>query len=146
MPARPLAAVAAGVLALVGLTGCQQPTPGVTLSSGTHSVHMEATTYCRDGQSPAQQNCVEHLSRVAELRVKQGNQVAVDVDKSIAKHGWILVLPAGNQRSDVQDEHHFAYTPDFSAGPFIDLEVRSLDHVADDAATTGIWKFRLREQ
>lgn len=146
MPARPVAAVAAAVLALVGLTGCQQPTPGVTLSSGTQSVHMEATTYCRAGQSPAQQNCVEHLSRMAEIRVKQGNEVAVDVDRTIAQHGWILVLTAGNRRSEVQDQHHFAYTPDFSAGPFIDLEIRSLDHVADDAATTGIWKFRLREQ
>lgn len=146
MPARPAAAVAGGALLLVGLTGCQQPTPGVTLSSGTRSVHMEATTYCRAGQSPAKQDCVEHLSRVAEIKVKQGDQLAIDVDKSIAEHGWILVLPAGNQRSDVQDEHHFAYTPDFSAAPFIDLEVRSLDHVADDAATTGIWKFRLRER
>jgi hypothetical protein len=145
MPARPHAPVAAGALLLVALTGCEKPTPGVTLSSGTQSVHMEATTFCRDGQTPAKQDCVEHLSRVAEITVKQGNQVSVDVDRTIAEHGWILVLPAGNQRSDVQDEHHFAYTPDFSAGPFIDLEVRSLDRVADDAQTTGIWKFRLRQ-
>lgn len=143
MPARTLATSA---VLLVVLSGCQQPTPGVTLSSGTRSVHMEATTYCRAGQSPAKQNCVEHLARVAEIRVTQGDQLAIDVDKSIARHGWILVLPAGNQRSEVQDQHHFAYTPDFSAAPFIDLEIRSLDHVADDAATTGIWKFRLRER
>jgi len=146
MPARPVATAVGGLLLLAGLTGCQQPTPGVTLSSGAHSVRIEATTYCRDGQSPAKQDCVEHLSRFAEIRVKQGDQVAVDVDMSIAEHGWILVLTACNQRSEVQDGHHFAYTPDFSAGPFIYLEVRSLDHVADDAATTGIWKFRLRER
>jgi hypothetical protein len=146
MPARPLAAAAAGALLLVGLTGCEKPTPGVTLSSGTRSVHVESTTFCRDGQSAAKQDCVEHLTRVAELGVKQGDQVAVDVDRSLAEHGWILVLPAANQRSDVQDEHHFAYTPDFGGAPFIDLEVRSLDHVADDAQTTGIWKFRLRQR
>ena len=143
MPARPLASVVAGALLLIGLTGCEKPTPGVTLSSGTRSVHTESTTYCRDGQSAEQQNCVEHLARIAQITVKPGNQLAVDVDKSIAEHGWILVLPTANQRSDVQDVHHFAYTPDFGGAPFLDLEVRSLDHVADDASTTGVWKFRL---
>lgn len=143
MHARPLASVAVGALLLVGLTGCEKPTPGVTLSSGTRSVHMESTTYCRDGQSAEQRNCVEHLDRVSQIEVKQGDQVAVDVDKSIAENGWILVLPVANQRSEVQDGHHFAYTPDFGNVPFIELEVRSLDHPADNARTTGIWKFRL---
>ena len=146
MHARPLASVAVGALLLVGLTGCEKPTPGVTLSSGTRSVHIESTTYCREGQSAAAQNCVEHLTRVGQIRVKAGNPVSVDVDKSIAENGWILVLPAANQRSEVQDQHHFSYTPDFSGSPFVDLEVRSLDHVSDKALTTGIWKFRLVQE
>ncbi len=146
MPARPLASVAAGVVLLLGLTGCEKPTPGVTLSSGTNSVHAESTTYCRDGQSAEEQNCVEHLDRVTQIRVKQGNRVGVDVDRSVAENGWILVLPAANQRSEVQDEHYFSYTPDFGTSPFIDLEVRSLDRVANDARTTGIWKFRLVQE
>ena len=143
MPARPLVTATAGLLLLVGLTGCEKPTPGVTLSSGTHSVHIESTTYCRAGQSAERQDCVEHFDRVAELRVRPGNQVAVDVDRTLAEHGWILVLPKANQRSEVQDEHHFSYTPDFSGTPFVDLEVRSLDHAANNAQVTGIWKFRL---
>lgn len=146
MPARHLASVAVGAVLLLGLTGCEKPTPGVTLSSGTRSAHAESTTFCRDGQSAEKRNCVEHLGRVTTIRVTQGNQVAFDVDRSIAEHGWILVLPTTKQRSEVQDKHHFAYTPDFSGGPIIDLEVRSLDHVANDAKTTGIWKFRLVQE
>ncbi|MDP9182259.1 MAG: DUF2771 domain-containing protein [Actinomycetota bacterium] len=143
MRARPLASVAAGACLLVGLTGCQKPTPGVTASSGTRSVHIESTTYCRDGQSAAKQDCVEHLDRVGVLEVKQGNPVAFDVDPTLAEHGWILVLADANARSQVLDDHHFSYTPDFSSGPVVRLEVRSLDRAADDATTTGVWKFQL---
>ena len=146
MSGRPLATAVAGTLLLVGLTGCQKPTPGVTVSSGKRSVHVEATTYCRDGQSAAQRNCVEHLKRFGLVRVKEGDAVAIDVDSSIAKHGWILVDADANARSAVQDEHHFSYTPDFRAGPVIHLEIRSLDRVADDATTTGVWKFQLVQE
>ena len=145
MPARPLATVAAGSCLLVGLAGCQKPTPGVTVSSGTHSVHVESATYCRDGQTVAKQDCVEHVSRVGIIEVKQGNRVGIDVDNAIAKHGWILVDADAKARSAVQDEHHFAYVPDFQRGPVIHLEIRSLDHVADDANITGVWKFQLVE-
>ena len=143
MRARPLASVVLGASLLVALTGCQKPTPGVTVSSGTKSVHIESTTFCRDGQTAAKQDCVEHLSRVGIIRVKAGNEVAIDVDKSVAKHGWILVDADAKARSEVQDEHHFAYTPDFRSGPVVHLEIRSLDRVANDATTTGIWKFQL---
>jgi hypothetical protein len=143
MPGRTVLVAAAGALALVGLTGCEKPTPGVSVTSGKHSVHVESTTYCRDGQSAAQRNCVEHLKRFGLVRVKDGDPVAIDVDSSIAKHGWILVDADANARSEVQDEHHFSYTPDFRSGPVIHLEIRSLDRVADDARTTGVWKFQL---
>jgi hypothetical protein len=83
------------------------------------------------------------VTRVGIIEVKQGNRVGIDVDNAIAKHGWILVDADAKARSAVQDEHHFAYVPDFQAGPVIHLEIRSLDHVADDASITGVWKFQL---
>jgi hypothetical protein len=146
MRARPLASVAAGALLLLGLAGCEKPTPGVTVSSGTHAVHIESTTFCRNGQTAAKQDCVEHLSRVGIIRVKAGNEVAIDVDNSVAKHGWILVDADANARSQVQDEHHFAYTPAFNSGPIVHLEIRSLDRVANDATVTGVWKFQLVQE
>ena len=140
MSVRPL--LTAGLLALA-LTGCEKPTPGVTVAAGTDSVHMEATTFCHEGQSAQQRNCAESLERFGVVRVKPGQQVMIDVDKELAEHGWILVDPDANARSEVQEEHFFSYTPDFRGGPIVNLEVRSLDRPANDARTTGIWKFQL---
>jgi hypothetical protein len=143
MRARPLATAAVGATLLLGLTGCEKPTPGVTVSSGKRSVHIESTTFCREGQSIADNDCVTHPDRSALIRVKAGEQVGIDVDKSIAEHGWVLVATASNETSPVQDAHHFSFTPQFNQGPIFDLEVRSLDRVADDARPTGFWRIRL---
>jgi hypothetical protein len=143
MRARSLATAAFLMLAL---TGCQKPTPGVTISSGTHSAHLESTTYCRDGQTAAAKNCVEHLDRIGRVEVKSGEPIGIDVDKSLAQHGWIVVLTDAKQRSAVLDTHYFSYTPDFSSGPLVNLEIRSLSRVSNDATTTGVWKFQLVEQ
>jgi hypothetical protein len=143
MSVRPL--VAAGLLVLA-LSGCEKPTPGVTVAAGSSSVHIESTTYCHEGQSPEKQNCAEHLDRLGVVKVKPGQQVIIDVDNDIAENGWILVDTDASARSNVQDEHFFSYTPDFQRGPVVHLEIRSLDRPADDAATTGIWKFQLIQQ
>lgn len=146
MRARPLAHAALAALALTALAGCQKPTPGVTVSSGSGSDHVEATVYCRDGQTVKKQDCVQHLDRVALVKVKAGDAVGIDVDSALAKHGWILYDTGQNARSAVQDTHYFTYTPDFRQNPVINLEVRSLDKVADDADVTGVWKIQLVQQ
>lgn len=133
----------AAPLLLLALAGCEKPTPGVTVSSGSNAVHREATTYCRDGQTAEKQNCQENLDEVGIVRVKPGERVGIDVSKALADKGWILVDTGANARSEVQDELHFSYTPDFSTSPVIHLEIRSLDKVADDANVTGVWTFQL---
>ena len=143
MPGRRLVTAVAGTVLLVTLSGCEKPTPGVTLSSGSRSVHVESTVFCRDGQSAEKRNCVEHLSRVGIIKVKAGEPVAVDVDSGLAKHGWRVVILDPNEASPVQDVHHFSFTPQFNRGPVMQVEIRSLDRVADDARTTGVWKFQL---
>ena len=145
-PVRPLVTATAGAALLLTLTGCEKPTPGVTVASGSSSVHMESTTYCHEGQSAEAQNCVEHLDRLGVVKVKPGEQVMVDVDKDIAETGWVLVDADANARSSVQDEHYFSFTPDFRNGPVVKLEIRSLDKPADDARVTGVWKFQLIQQ
>ena len=131
-------------LAVLALAGCEKPTPGVTISAGSASAHIESTTFCRDGQTPAKKNCVEHLTRLGVINVKQGQLVGIDVDNAIAKHGWVVVDVGQKLTSGVQHEHYFSYTPSFSAGPTIELDVKSLDRVADNANVTGIWRFELR--
>lgn len=148
MPARrPLAtALSAGAL-LLALTGCEKPTPGVTLASGGTSVHSESTLYCHSAADLASQTCSEHTDRVTVLPVVQGALVGIDVDSSISDKGWYVVDADANQRSAVQDEHYFTINADFSDRPvknLINLEVRSLDRVAEDGAQVlGVWKFQL---
>lgn len=136
-------------LALIALSGCQKPTPAVTLAVGGNSVRAEADLYCRAGQSIAKNDCVTHAGRPQVLRARQGAQIGVDVDRVLSKHGWYLVDADAKQRSPVQDIHYFTFNADFSNRPtkgVINLEIRSVDHVAENATPTGAWKFQLLEK
>lgn len=138
--------VAVSVLAL---SGCQKPTPLVTLVSSGESVNSDATIFCFEGQSAQQQNC-----RTAEgkaptvLPVKPGQQVGIDVAKDLVEAGWVVVLPgndqdpSNDQASGKQTKHYFAFTPQFESGP-LRVEVRMLDEGRTDAPTVGNWQFVL---
>ena len=143
---RPVVTSLAAIAALAGLAGCQKPTPAVTLVSGGHRVRTESASFCRAGQSVAAQNCVTHPGRLEVLRVRNGDQVGVDVDKALSDKGWELVDADAKQRSAVQDKHYFTFSADFANRPrpgIINLQVRSLDAVSDTASVTGIWQFQL---
>ena len=136
------------VLSTVALTACQQPTPLVTLVSGTSSVNTEAAIFCFEGQSAQAQNCRTEATQPTVLRVKVGAQVGVDVSKKVADAGWVIVLPgddqdpANDQASGTQKDHYFAFTPQFENGP-LRLEVRMLDDGNAAAPTVGNWQFVL---
>jgi hypothetical protein len=134
---------------LLTLTGCQKPTPIVSMVSSGKSVHSDATIYCFDGQSAQQQNCRAPKDKTPTvLEVKVGQQVGIDVDKKLAEAGWVVVLPgddedpSNDQASGKQDSHYFAFTPQFESGP-LRVEVRMLDDGRTDAATIGNWQFVL---
>ena len=145
-----LVAGLSAAVALVALTGCQKPTPSVSLVSGGKSVHSDATIYCFDGQSAQQQNCRTDVHAPTALPIKVGQQLGIDVSKELADAGWVVVIPgtgqnAQDQASDKQDSHYFAFTPQpalFANGP-ARLEVRMLDHGRTDAPTVGNWQFLL---
>lgn len=135
-------------VSLVALTGCQKPTPIVSMVSGGHTVHSDAAVYCFPGQSAAAQNCRTHGTSPTVLKVKVGQQVGIDVSKKVADAGWVVVLPgddndpSNDQASGKQDTHYFAFTPQFQSGP-LRVEVRMLDHGRTDAPTVGNWQFVL---
>ena len=145
---RVVAGLSAAVAA-VSLTGCQQPTPLVSMVSGSSTVHTEATIYCFDGQSAQQENCrTSEDTRPTVLEVQPGQQVGVDVAKEVADAGWVVVLPGddedpeNDQASGAQDSHYFAFTPQFERGP-LKVEVRMLDDGDTKAPTVGNWQFVL---
>lgn len=147
MTARRTAASSLAALALLtGLAGCEKPTPGVTLVSSGRHVRAEATSFCRDGQSAQKQNCVLHTGRLTVLEVRDGATVGVDVDRALARSGWVVVDADAKQRSAVQDTHYFTFGASFADRPtkgVINLQVQSLSKAAENAAVTGIWRFQL---
>lgn len=143
---RPVVTSLTALAALAAVAGCQQPTPAVTLVSGGHRVRTESAVYCRDGQTVAKRDCVTHGGRREVLRVRNGDLVGIDVDKVLSDKGWELVDADAKQRSAVQDKHYFTFNANFANRPtpgVIDLEVRSLSRVAEDATVTGVWNFQL---
>ena len=133
-------------LCAVTLSGCQKPTPLVTLVSGATSVHTGATIFCFEGQSAAAQDCRTEAQTPTVLKVKVGAQVGVDVAKKVADAGWVIVLPgndqdpSNDQASGTQTSHYFAFTPQFQCGP-LRTEVRMLAKGQPAAPTGGTWPF-----
>ena len=150
--------LAAGtVAATLLLSGCglEKPSPLVTVVSGGDFEASEATSYCFEGQDPAKQPgtegaCTFHEQEPKVVRVTPGDQVGVNVAQEISERAWVVTLqPVGaqgesrSQASPVQDDHYFAFTPQFEQGGPLELRVRALESAEQGAETTGIWRFVL---
>jgi hypothetical protein len=125
---------------LLILTGCQQPTPGVTLQSGSRSVHDTATAYLRDGKQ------ARGSSSAKVLRVRPGALVGIDVDSTVADHGWSvhITTPTTSGTSSTLDtptlkgQHHFS----FNVGNGTTQIVVSENGAGTDPQ--GLWFFTLQ--
>lgn len=149
---RRLAAVLGASAALLGLTGCEKPTPLVTLYSGNASINDRAFSFCFEGQDPAKEPGTEGACRFDTdggrqpkvLTVRPGDEVTVDVDKDLADAGWFVALRGAGSTSSrlaTQSEHVTSFQPDFSASPTITVEIQKLEEPKDDAQPVGVWQF-----
>ncbi len=154
MQARRLTAVLSAAVALVGLTGCQKPTPIVTLYSGHSSTYDTAFSFCFPGQDPGKAPGDGGACRYETgggrspkvLTVRPGDEVTVDVDKDLADAGWFVALRgAGGQASRLatQSEHVTSFQPDFSQSPTITVEVQKLESARNGAKPLGVWQFAI---
>ena len=149
---RRLAASLGAGVCLLGLTGCQKPTPIVSLYSGGSTIHDASFSYCFPGQDPAKEQGAEGACRFdadrapTRLEVKPGDPVLVDVDKDLADAGWVVALmPEGGQRQTlaVMDGHTGTFQPDFNQGARQFVEVRKLESPRTDARVLGLWLFEI---
>lgn len=143
---RTAATVAVGLLVL---SACAKPTPGVTLVSGKKSVYTEATNYCDGKVLTSVTDCVKR-DRPTVLPARQGDQVGIDVDRTLAKHGWFVIDLDSNTRYSYQDTQYLAFDADFTNRPLpgvINLEVREVQRRPssdkDLPPVIGIWRFQL---
>ena len=150
---RRLGATLAASAAILGLSGCERPTPIVTLYSGGTSLYDEAFSYCFDGQDPGKEPGSEGACRfdadrqTKVLGVHPGDEVVVDVDRDIADKGWYVVLrgtgPNQQTRLATQQEHVTSFQPDFTQSPTITVLVQKLTEASDTAQSVGVWQFTL---
>jgi len=141
-----LSAVGVAVLAL---SGCEKPAPIVTVVSGTTSEWKEADVYCFEGQSLADDECVQRAEGPIRLEVSPGDRVGVDVDKDVVERGWYLELGgvAGEgevQASDIQlDKHYFSFTAPALGPDGLRLTVKAVGDDGPRGPHSGEWVFEL---
>lgn len=130
--------------ALVGLTGCEKPTPLVTLYSGDTSVKTEAMQYCESGQSAQDNTCTKYRREPPVLDVRPGDGVGVDVSRSLAADGWIVAV--NGQRATELQQDHYTRIPGI---PFDErgnarLDVYRVRREGENLIPRGQWQFVLR--
>jgi hypothetical protein len=128
--------VAIVVLAVVA--GCQQPTPGVTLQSGSRVVREAATLYVRDGRQ------VPGSRAVKVLTVRPGAVVGIDVDRSLADQGWAVHISTRTSNATtlnspiLKSQRHFSFDVGSSATDVVVSEQGA------GGAPAGLWAFTLQ--
>ncbi|TXS55704.1 DUF2771 domain-containing protein [Streptomyces sp. t39] len=87
-----LGAVSAGLLVL---SACDKPTPLVTVTVGTKSVHAEATCY-NDGEAIKESEVQKCLTQGTPTKIEFAvdDKVRIGVDPEIAENGWTLLFGA----------------------------------------------------
>ena len=131
-----VAPVAVG--ALLTLAGCRQPTPGVTLQSGSRVVRDDATAYIRGGKE------VRGSGAVKVLAVRAGASVGIDVDRSIADHGWSVHITARTSSQSTLDspvlrgQHHFSFDVGSTATDVV------VSQLGADGSPQGLWAFTIQ--
>ncbi len=127
--------------ALLVLTACQQPTPGVTIQSGTRVVRDDATVYLRNGHE------VRGSGAVKVLTVRPGALVGIDVDGTIADHGWTVHITARTAKASdrttldsplLKGQHHFTFDAGSETTDVVIAEQ------GGQGQAQGLWAFTLR--
>ncbi len=124
--------VAAGVLA-----GCQKPTPGVTVQSGSRVVRASAAVYERGGKQ------ITGSRGVKVLKVHPGAVVNIDVDQSIADKGWSVHITtgassSGTVNSPVLHQPHFSFDVGSASSDVV------VSQQGSGSTPGGLWAFTLQ--
>ena len=146
-PRRPLA-LASAAAAVLSLSGCEAPTPIVTLQSGTNVITSEARLWCFEGVGQECRDEQEERQPVP-FEAAPGQLLSFDVGKEIAERGWFVdVKVIGVQGQDgaypARDDHYFTLTMPPAT---VQFSVIALEGGKEDPAEldrerrTGLWTF-----
>src|SRR5688572_5901062 len=119
-------------LALVGATGCTEPSPYVTLYAGSRVVKARAVRFCHEPD-----RCIAD-GRTTTLVIDGRREIGIDVPGSVAKAGWRILEVQGE---DVSHERYRRLPPlSFPSGQ---KQALTVVQVGRDDQETGRWQFSL---
>lgn len=156
----PIKSVLLALLAMLVLTGCEKPNPGITIFSGTESARAEAICWTADG-TPAvgsagcsQDELIAAVQNgeLTTLPITPGATMGISVDSEVADAGWYasIIVDGQAQRlmNSVITDHYWRFTfPDsargsFPAGGYV-LQVSAAG--ATSGSERGLWFFALTD-
>ena len=149
-----LVRLAVGAGLLLSVSACTKASPAITLVSQGSRTHFEAQQWCRDGAALDKGTECPGTGpdHDAVLKVRDGDQVGIDVDSDLLDPGWYLYdADTKSNITGVKTGHYYALANVvFSGRPdtgIIRLEVRTVDHLptssTDLPRITGRWQFQL---
>lgn len=144
-----LIAVGAALVA-VTLTGCQKPTPGASVFSGTSTAHSQAACWAFDGPSVDADECAQDVlakatagEAVSSITVIPGETIGISVEPVVADAGWSIRIGGQNITPEPVTTTYFRFT--FPELQPVSPEGLSLELVAGgDTGTKGVWLFQLQ--
>lgn len=139
----------AGVVAVAGgaLAGCEQPTPGITVFSGTDSVRTSALCWSFSEAALGASECARDIISGADigsapqLGVSAGNVVGISVDPVIAERGWVPAIAGQQLLTTPITETYFRFT--FPSGQLPANGVGLQVIAGESGDLQGIWAVRL---
>ncbi|RJK97797.1 hypothetical protein [Vallicoccus soli] len=151
---RPRPAVRAAALAGAGalvLTGCEAPTPLVTVFTGTTSVNAHAVCWSFD-EEPVDPSTCTPGDEVPSIEYQASETVGISVDVDVAEGGWIpyVATGAGAQEqplvADPLESTYYRFAlPELSAEQAtVTLRVVAVTGEGEETGTRGAWLFTLR--
>lgn len=143
-----LALVAAGLAAAgLALTGCTKPTPGVSVFSGSGSVHTEAICWAAESDSLSPTECAADLiqnatGKAPRISVIPGDTIGISVDTVVAESGWTPLINGQRlvETPLTQNYYRFQY-PSLNEIPADGLEL--VIQAGQNTKTRGVWVVKL---
>lgn len=134
--------VLGAVLLAAVLTGCEKPSPVVTVFSGKQLVHSEAQCYAFGESTVSPAACAKQVREVPELTIRAGETIGIDVAKAVADSGWIAAINGQRLSGGIVDGHYFKFAlgPDALAQAPLELQIIAR---GDDKQNKGVWIFKL---
>lgn len=146
---RAAGAAVVAISAALLLSGCEKPSPGISVFSGTATQWREAVCWSFDAEALEPGDCAQDLLTeassgevVARIPVVPGDTIGISVEPKVADAGWTPVIGQQRLTTTPLDTTYYRFTyPDLQEVPADGVLLQIV--AGRGEMTKGIWVFRL---